>query len=252
VGGLGTVGVIAPSACTWSAVSNDAGWLSILSQGSQGTANVLFSALGNPSTSETRPGTLSIRDANLVVVKTYTVTQGPAPCTYTLGSTSDTANGGGESKSFTWTATNGCTPTAVSYASWLTNVTTGGGTVQYTALPNPTTFSRKGTIQVGDRTFTVTQSGGTCGYSLNAYGVSFGKPAATGILLAGQNAGSCPATPVVGTTLPFITLLNLTGGPPGQWSQTYGVAQYDSLTATIRKGAITFGGQIFTVKQTSW
>src|SRR4029453_812674 len=131
-----------------------------------------------------------------------------------------------------------------------TNGTTGVGTVQYTALPNPTTFSRKGTIQVGDQTFTVTQSGGTCGYSLNTYGVSFGKLGGPGILFPGQNRGRCHGTPVLGPTLPFITLLNLTGDPPGQWSQTYGVAQYDSLTATIRKGAIPFRGQSFPGKQT--
>ena len=254
VGGLGTVGVIAPSACPWSAVvdSEYQEWLSILSQGSQGTANILFSGMANPSTSASRPGTISILDAGSAVVKTYTVTQGPAPCTYTLGSSADTANGGGETKSFTYAATNGCTPTAVSYAGWLTNVTTGGGSVQYTVQPNPTTFSRKGTIQVGDQTFTVTQSSGTCGYSLNAYGISFSKTGGSGTLLAGQNPGACPATPIIGTTQPFITLLSLTGGPPSQWSQTYGVAVYSSLTATIRKGAITFGGQIFTVKQTSW
>jgi hypothetical protein len=208
--------------------------------------------MANPSTSDPRPGTLSIRDADLVVVKTYTVTQGPAPCTYTLGSSSDTANGGGESKSFTWSATNACTPTAVSYANWLTNVTTGAGTVQYAVQPNPTTFSRKGTIQVGDQTFTVTQFSGTCGYSLNAYGISFGKTGGSGTLLAGQNGGACPVPPIVGTTQSFITLINLTGGPPSQWSQQYGVATYNSLTATIRKGQIVFGGQLFTVKQSSW
>ena len=166
------------------------------------------------------------------------------------GSSSDTANGGGENKSFTWSAS--CTPTAVSYANWLTNVTTGAGTVQYTVQPNPTTFSRKGTIQVGDQTFTVTQSSGTCGYSFNTYGVSFWEAGRPRDAARRAERRSCPSPPVVGTTQPFITLFNLTGGPPVQWSQTYGVAPYNSLTATIRKGAITFGGQVFTVKQTSW
>jgi hypothetical protein len=253
VGGLGTVGVIAPNGCTWNAVSDNPAWLSILSQGSQGTANILFSGLENPSTQNTQPGTLSIRDENLIVVKTYAVTQAPAPCRYSLGASGDTASGGGDTgKSFSFTAINGCTPTPVSYANWLTNVTAGSGTVQYDVVANPTTFLRRGTIQVGDQTFTVTQSGGTCGYSLNAYGASFGKLGGPGTLLAGQNGGSCPATPIVGSTQPFLTLGSLSGGPPFQWSQSYGVAPYNALTASIRRGQITFGGQILVVKQTSY
>jgi hypothetical protein len=254
-GGLGTVGVIAPSVCNWTAVSNDPAWLTILSSGSAGNANVLFSALPNGLASP-RIGTLSIRDAADAVVRTYTVTQAPLTCTYTLGSPGVTlaAQGTIGTASFGFSAAASCTPTAVSYADWVTVVNpVGAGSVEYSVAPNPTTSPRTGTIQLGNKTFTINEQGGSCGFSINAYGAAFSQPGGPGSVLGTSSGVACPL--VVGTDQPsFISLVV----PPTEdpvthiFTLPYSVLPYLSLNVNVRFGKIVFGGQTLTVKQTSW
>jgi hypothetical protein len=206
---------------------------------------VLFVAGANTSSSP-RAGTLTIAS------QTYTVTQAGAPCSYVLtpGSSGLIASTGATgSFDFSTTAT-GCSPLAVSYSSWVT-VSTGSSSVNYTVAANATAATRGGTIQLGDQTFTVTQSGAACAYSLNAYGASFNRSGGTGSVLGSQNAVGC--TPTVGTSQPTIVSLGtLTGPVLNIWTLPYTVLNFSSTTTAIRRAYITFGGQIFTVKQTSW
>jgi hypothetical protein len=62
------------------------------------------------------------RSATLTIAGlTYTVTEAPAACTYSLSSTNVTVASSGANGSFTFsTAATGCTPAPVSYASWIT------------------------------------------------------------------------------------------------------------------------------------
>jgi len=61
-------------------------------------------------------------------------------------------------------------------------------------------------------------------------------------------------TPTVGTTQPsFITLGGLSGPVSNIFSLPYTVSSFTtSLTASVRIGAVTFGGQVLTIKQLSW
>jgi hypothetical protein len=248
-GGSGTVGVVAPAVCTWNAVSNTPPWLSVLSPTGAGSSNVQFVAQANTNAAA-RIGTLTV--AGL----TYTVTQAGAPCSYTLGASNLTVASTGASTSFTFsTAATGCAPVAASYSNWITGVTTNfngvAGTVSFTADPTPYTTNRVGTIQLGDKTFTVTQSGGTCGYSLSSYGALFGKLGGTGSVIGSPTALGC--TPATGTTQPtIITLDSLIGPVNNLFTQDYTVAPFNALNSIVRKGQITFGGVIFTVKQSSY
>jgi hypothetical protein len=249
-GGAGAVGVVAPNVCSWTAATNDPSWLAISSAGGGGTSSVSFVALANPTASP-RTGTLTI--AGL----TYTVTQAAAPCSYTLGVASPTTVSSdgvtGETFGFSTTAS-GCSPAAVSYVGWITVGTTFSGTagvVTYTVSPNPATTTRVGTIQVGDRTFEVRQSGGACGYSLGSYGGLFGHLGGAGNVFGSPTGLGC--IPATGTDQPsFITLDPLIGPVTNIFTQGYQVSPYVSLTISVRRARITFGGQIFTVKQTSW
>ncbi len=249
-GGSGSVGVIAPAVCGWTAATTAPTWLTITSSGNAGTSSVQFSVQSNLSASP-RTGNLTI--AGLI----YEVTQAGAPCTYTLSSTSTTVGpeGLGTPGAFTFSAlAGGCTPLAVSYANWIsvTTVFAGtSGTIEFTVLENPSASTRVGTIQVGDKTFTVTQLGGQCGYSLNAYGIVFGQAGGGGNVLGSPSALGC--TPATGTNQPSFILLDLLTGPVNNiFTQPYSVTPFNSLTNAIRLGNITFGGQIFTIKQTSW
>jgi hypothetical protein len=252
-GGLGSVGVVAPAACTWSAMSN-APWLSILASATGGTGEVQFVAQPN-ATLAPLVGTLTIAS------QTYTVTEAPAACSYTLASPSTTIASTGavaETLSFS-TSQQGCdvsTVTPLSYASWLTSVTESGsgasGTITYTALPNPSGSTRSGSIQVGDQVFTVTESGAACAYSFNAYGALFGYLGGSGDLLASPNANDCVPTGI-GTDQPgIVTLGPLTGPTLDIFTQPFVVTLFNSVNPAVRIAHITFGGGIFTVKQTSY
>ena len=59
---------------------------------------------------------------------------------------------------------------------WLTTTTASSpdgmsGTVNFTAAANAAGSTRTGTIQFGGQTFTVSQTGAACAYSLNSNGV---------------------------------------------------------------------------------
>src|SRR5262249_39116721 len=125
------------------------------------------------------------------------------------------------------------------------------GSVTFNVPPNPNNTVRVGTILVGDLTFTVTQLGAPCGYSLASYGAAFNSPGGGGNVYGSSSASLC--TPTVGTTQPTMITLGLLSGPTlNIFTQPYTVAPFISLTNGVRKGTITFGGQIYTVKQTSW
>jgi Putative Ig domain/Putative binding domain, N-terminal len=249
-GGNGAVGVVAPGVCAWTSSSGSPDWLTITASGSGGTSDVRFAAAPNP-TAVPRMGQLTI--AGL----TYTLTQAGAPCSYTLPipGTSVAADGVTAASFAFSTAFAGCTPSPLSYANWITVTGTSGGggsgTVNYSVAPNPSAVVRVGTIQVGDRTFTVTQLGGQCGFSLNTYGVLFNSSGGSNTLLGSQSALGC--SPPYGTDQPSFIFLGTLSGPANNiFSLPYTVGPFNALTVSVRIGRINLGGAILTVKQTSY
>jgi hypothetical protein len=258
-GGSGSVGIAAPGVCHWTAVSSAPAWLQITSSGSAGNGNVSFAAAPwNGAAS--RSGVITVTGIETGASMTYTVTQGGAPCQYTLvpNASGTVASAGASNLTFAFsTEQTGCSNQAMSYANWVTVSTTWGsdgqsGYVTYSVAPNPSATNRSGTVQFGPQTFTVTQTGAPCAYSLSSYGLLFDKLGANGnTLLASQSAGGCPA-PIHGTDQPFLTASPPTGPVSNIWTVLYSVAPFNRLTPATRKGKITIGGQIFSVKQTSW
>lgn len=249
-GGTGAARVLAPSVCGWTAVSNAPAWLTVQTASGSGAADVGFVALAN-TTASPRAGTLTVAG------KTFTVAQAPAPCVYSLvppttpWTTTFAAPGGSGSFGFSTEAT-GCTPAVTSYSNWISvGFTFAGtsGTANYTVAPNALGSPRTGLIRVADQTFTITQTGAACAFSLNAYGASFNKAGGNGQVLSSASAEEC--SPVVGVSGPEITLgtLGLTGSI---YTQPYAVADYQAVINWIRILRITISGQIFTIKQSSW
>ena len=85
-----------------------------------------------------------------------------AVCSLSINPTSATPGSTGGSSTVAVTANESdCAWTAVSNASWITNVTPGGtgsGTAHYTVAANPQQVSRIGTVTIAGKTFTVTQA----------------------------------------------------------------------------------------------
>ena len=154
-GGEGRTNVSAGTGCAWSATSN-APWITITA-GSSGTGNgvVVFNAALNPGAA--RSGTVTIGG------QTLTVTQQPAPCTFSIAPTSQTMGAAGGSGSISVTTGVSCPWTAVSAnTDWLTVTAgspgAGNGQVSFAAAVNATGADRTGTIAIGGITFTLTQT----------------------------------------------------------------------------------------------
>ncbi|MBZ5560561.1 MAG: hypothetical protein LAO77_25175, partial [Acidobacteriia bacterium] len=88
----------------------------------------------------------------------------------------------------------------------------------------------------------------------HAYGAVFNRGGGGGDVFGSPSALGCDPTSTIGTDQPsFITLLLLSGPVNDIFTQPFSVLPFDTpLTAVIRRGRITFGGQIFVVKQVSW
>jgi all-beta uncharacterized protein len=189
-------------------------------------------------------------------VLTFTVTQAGAACSFTLDSTGNSV-GEGSVSGLTFgfhTAVSGCAaPTPTSYAGWVTVDTNSfngtDGVVQYSVAANASGAPRSGTIQVGGKSFLVTQAGSACSSTLSSYGSAFGQSGGDSTIVAAASAG-CTTTPLAGSSEPFIDVGTVS--PPPLFSIPFTVHPYVSLNPAIRLGTVTFGGQVHTVKQTSW
>lgn len=82
-------------------------------------------------------------------------------CTYAITPTTRTSPAGGETTSFTMSAPAPCAWTASTAYAWLTvsgGSGSGNGTITVTVAPHTGTATRTGTVVVGGRVFTVTQT----------------------------------------------------------------------------------------------
>ncbi len=232
------VTVTTSSHCSWSATSNDP-WLTVTSGASgTGSGTVGFAVAAN--TGLQRVGTLTIAGI------TFNVTQTTAPCAYSLQPTSQsvpaTAAAGA---AVAVTTSSHCSWSATSNDPWLTVTSgasgTGSGSVGFAVAAN-TGAQRVGTLTIAGETFTVTQAGG-CSIGLKPTSASIGSGASTGPV--GVSAGpGCTWTAVSGDP----SWLTITSGGSGSGD---GTVNYSAAanTGAERKGALTIGGQTFTVMQ---
>ncbi len=249
-GGTGSIAVTPNGAnCGWTAssLSGSPPWLAIDS-GSTGTGSgqVSFSLGPNPS-SEGRSGSI------VVAGQTVTVSQSGAVCGYILRSSEGIIPAAGGTSVAGVVSAAGCSWTAVSNTpSWI-QITSGGtgsgsGDVIYSAQPNPSPALRSGTITVADQTYTVTQPGMPCTYTLvttsttvGPDGAPPGTPGATFSFTANQ-AGCSPAA------VSFAGWITVTTAFSGTSGTVTFAAEANPLT-NMRSGAIQLGDQIFTIRE---
>ena len=154
-GGTGSITVTTTAGCAWAAKSN-VSWITVTAGATgSGSGTVSYSVAANTATIS-RTGTLNVAG------KTFTVTQGPAPCTYSISPTSAMFVSGGGTSTITVTTTVGCIWAVRSNAPWITVTAgatgTGSGIVRYSVAANTATTSRAGTLNVAGKIFTVTQA----------------------------------------------------------------------------------------------
>ena len=145
----------------------------------------------------------------------------PNPCTYTLASTSFTANPAGDSISVNVTAGAACSWSAASWVPWISvdsgSPAMGFGTISLTVSENDTGATRSGTVQIAGQSFTVNQAA-TNAPSLGIAKVHHGnfsagmQGAAYSVLV--YNNSSIPTSGMVTVTEtppPGLTLVSMSG-----------------------------------------
>jgi hypothetical protein len=138
-----------------------------------GTASVTYAVAANTAVAD-RAGTMTMAG------NTFTLTQAGVGCTFTLSSTAASMALAGGTGSVNVTGPGSCTWSAVSNASWITVTSgasgSGGGTVGYSVASN-SGQSRSGTVTIAGITFTVTQGGTACTYSVSPNNLTVGSAA---------------------------------------------------------------------------
>jgi Putative binding domain, N-terminal/Viral BACON domain len=183
----------------------------------------------------------------------------PAPCSYSLSSTARSGSAAATTGTLNVTTSAGCAWTAASNAGWLaiTRGATGNGngTVGYSVAANSNTAQRVGRVTIAGVTFTFTQAGAACTYTLSPTTRNVATAATTGSV--GVTAGSGCAW----TSSSSSGWLTVTSGGSGTGNGTvnYSVAANTSSaarSATLRIGTATFtvtqgGSCVYTVTPTS-
>jgi hypothetical protein len=118
----------------------------------------------------------------------------------------------------------------------------GDGALYYTVAPNDTAIPRSGTIIVAGQSFTVTEDGAPCSYSMSPPDQSFGVAGGSGSVAVSVVPG-CDWT---GTSNDSWITVN-SGGGNGNGALSYAVAPND--TTSQRSGSITIAGQSVTITE---
>src|SRR5205085_2435802 len=120
----------------------------------------------------TRTGTIAIDG------QTLTITQDPAPCTFTLGFSDASYGYVLTNDSVSVSTLTGCVWTVASGTNWITLNSaannTNSGAVSYTVSANPTHLTRTGMITIDGQTLTVTQDPAPCTFTLGFTDVNYG------------------------------------------------------------------------------
>lgn len=220
-----------------------------LGHSDQGTANIMYPSCcssNTPTTPALGPDDL----AGLNFIYPSGTTPPPPACTYSINPTSASMGSGGGTGSLAVIAGSGCTWTAsVSSGSGFLSITSGfsgngNGLVSYSAAANATTFQRSGTLTVAEQTFTLTQAGGACGYTLSAASATIAAAGGSGTVTV-TTSSNCPWSAT--TPDAFLTIVS---GPSGTGTGTVSYNVLPNGAASYRAGTITIAGQPFVVTQT--
>ncbi|MEY2407947.1 MAG: hypothetical protein QOF48_617 [Verrucomicrobiota bacterium] len=236
----GTVSVATSGGCAWFA-TNTTPWINLVS-GSNGSGGGTMTYTVNENTSANwRTGVVFVAD------QSYTVIQRGSPCLYDISPTSRVITAGSVSGLITISATAGCVWAVSNANNWISITSgangVGNGSVTYSASANPSGMARTGLVTIADQTFSLSQLGLPCSYSISPATQSQGLAAGTGVITVSATLGCNWAAATTNNWITFASAANGTGAG----SVTYSVPVNPG--SGVRTGMVTIGGQHFTVTQ---
>ena len=170
------------------------------------------------------------------------------PCAPGISPTSRTVSSSATTGSVAVTNGAGCAWSAVSNAGWITltgsTSGSGNGTVAYSIAANTSTTQRQGSVTIAGQTFSVTQSGLSCTYSLSPTNGSV-NASGGGLTTSMTAAAGCAWT----ATSNAPSWLTVSTGGSGSGNGTVTLAAAANTATQTRQGTVTIGGQTFTVNQ---
>jgi len=234
-----SVSVATLAGCNWTATTTNF-WLTILSASTNnGNGTASYAVSENLLLTE-RVGFISIADQTLVV------TQAAVVCTYALSPTNRAHGSGSATGLVSVTTSVNCPWNAVATNSWITLTVPGGvgtGTVGYTMEANPTSLPRSGVVVIGGRSFTISQAGAGCTFSLGANSAAHGPGAVTNAVTVTTLDGCVWSATTGAAWVTILPPLNHTN------SGSFSYALAENPTALLRTGVVTVADQTFTITQ---
>ncbi len=236
-GGAGSIAVTAgDSTCGWTAAS-DAAWVTVSPASASGSGSVTITAA--PNAGAARTATLTVAGQALAV------TQAGVSCTYSLSAASwDAAPAGGTGAVTVSPSGTTCGWSATSLASWISVAPaagTGPGSVAVTVSPNAG-GARSAAVTIADKSYTVSQSAASCGYTLSATSLSAVAAGTTAPVNVSTTGTSCTWT--AASSAAWATVSPAGGTGNGGVTVTVSANTGASRTATL-----TIGGQAYAVTQ---
>lgn len=238
----GSMSVSTTAGCDWSAAGMPS-WVTLSQESGSGAELLTYTV--EPNTGPLRTATFQVAGQS---VKFTQATVGTTAGCATLSPDSISAGGVGSSSSVTITASDSCSWSVVSTASWLTVTSptegTGSGTVAFNIASNPWSFTRTGSLFIGGRALTVTQTPVTgCTYSVAP--TTRTSPAAGETFAVAVTTGTgCTWTSSASTLW-----LRVSAGATGTGSGTASVTAGANISSLSRTGTVTIAGQTVTVNQ---
>ena len=237
----GVVGLNASaSGCPWTAISNSP-WLTLSPPtAGSGSGSVSFSVGANTNPAS-RTGTLTAGG------QTFTVQQAGAGCTYSLSKSSDTIASTGGPLTVNLATGPACSWSIDSGPSWikLQNQSTGAGNtiIAVDIAANSTVAGRSASILVGGQSYSITQAGVPCSFTLNANNPF--QPAAGGTGSIGISSAGVGCSWVADSNAEWLSVTPFSGTGNGNLGFT--VAGNGSNSA--RSATLTIAGQNLIVNQ---
>ena len=247
-GGSGAIVVATNRECAWEARS-EAEWLSLSGTAGQGDGRVTFAAAANPQVVERR-GTVVVNGVRVEI------TQGPAPCVFTLDRLERAVASSGGRHDVAVSTQNGCAWTAVSQVPWISVVAgasgQGSGVVGVLVEANDTADRRTGTVTIAGRTYTVEQASSPvplppvdpdCTFLVEPQIGQFGSEGGLAEIAVSASTSRCAWAAV--SAVPWIRIEG-SAGETGSGRLRYVVAPN---TGPARAGTLIVAGVVVTVNQ---
>jgi len=234
-GGAFSAGLV--TACAWTAASN-AAWLTVNPPtGGTGASSINYTVAANSTSADSRAALVTVGTSTL------TVQQAGGNCNVQLSATSAQVVAAGITGTFS--VTTPCIFIARPNVPWIA-ATSGANSVTYNVATNPSVTARTGTITVGGATFTITQAGSTCSFTVTPESIDAPPGGVTnGVIQVATTAG-CEWT-----TSSDALWIRITGQITGSAQGSVQYAIDPNAAGSARTGTLTVAGRAIAVRQNS-